>query len=81
MRDYSRILIVVITIVFLGMLYLSGSQGWWVSSFRNDRVIREYQKERRAYGVGYYGNGSSRSGRLRNRSSRSFRGGSRRGGK
>ena len=80
MRDYTRLLIVGITIVFLVMLYMSGSQGWWVSSFRNDRVIREYQKERRAAGVGYYGTGN-RSGRLRGRSSRSFRGGSRRGGK
>ena len=80
MRDYTRILIVGITIVFLVMLYMSGSQGWWVSSFRNDRVIQEYQKEQRAYGAGYYGTGN-RSGRLRNRSNRSFRGGSRRGGK
>jgi len=80
MRDYTRILIVGITIVFLVMLYMSGSQGWWVSSFRNDRVIREYQKEQRAYGVGYSGT-ANRSGRFRNRSNRSFRGGSRRGGK
>ncbi|WP_299457383.1 hypothetical protein [uncultured Microscilla sp.] len=77
MKSYTRMLVVAITLLILATLYAAASQGWWVASFRNTAVIHAYQKEQRAYGSrGVYG----KSGRLRN-GSRSFRGGSRRGGK
>lgn len=77
MKAYTRSLIVAATLILLVTLYAAASQGWWVASFRNTAVIDEYQKEQRTHaGVGYYG----KSGKLRN-GSRSFRGGSRRGGK
>lgn len=81
MKIYTRSLIVVIMIITLITLYAAASQGWWVVSFRNPEIIDEYQQEQRAHTgtAGYYGRGKS--GRLRNRSNRSFRGGSRRGGK
>lgn len=80
MKVYTRSLIVVIMIITLITLYAAASQGWWVVSFRNAEII-EYHQEQRAHTgtTGYYGRGKPR--RFRSRSNRSFRGGSRRGGK
>jgi hypothetical protein len=78
MHQFTRIFIGLVVALFVGVVFLASSQGWWHYTFRNAGVIKQNQQYNKEYQQYYHQGGFYQSG-VRHHSTRSFRSGTRGG--